>query len=198
MNKPMNEKTSSSRQSARERLLAAAGELFYEEGVQSVGIDKVIERAGVAKASLYGNFDGKDDLVRAYLDARRERRRAAIEAHVARHKAPRDKLLSIFDALAESIAKPSYRGCAFLRASAEMPAEASGREVVREARSWLRELLSTLAKETGAAKPKALARQLLMMYDGASASAQLEPEPGIAAVAKSAAEVLIDAACAKA
>ena len=65
MDKRMNEKTSFPRRPARERLLTAAEELFYREGVQSVGIDKIIERAGVAKASLYSNFTGKDDLVRA-------------------------------------------------------------------------------------------------------------------------------------
>ena len=193
----MNQKTSSARQPARERLLAAAGELFYEEGVQSVGIDKVIERAGVAKASLYGNFKGKDDLVRAYLDARYEARRAAIEAKLALHEAPRDKLLSVFDAMAEAFAKPNYRGCAFLRASAEMPAEASGRQVCRDARRWTRELLSGLAKEAGAVNPDALAGQLLLLYDGAAASAQMDRDPGAAATAKAAAVLLIDAACAK-
>jgi len=197
VDKPMNQKTSFTRQPARERLLAAAGELFYEEGVQSVGIDKVIERAGVAKASLYGNFKGKDDLVRAYLDARFEARRAAIEAKLALHEAPRDKLLSVFDAMAEAFAAPNYRGCAFLRASAEMPAEASGREVCRDARHWTRELFSRLAKEAGAAKPEALARQLLLIYDGAAASAQLDSDPGTAAAARAAAEILIDAGCAK-
>jgi len=197
VDKPMNQKTSFTRQPARERLLAAAGELFYEEGVQSVGIDKVIERAGVAKASLYGNFKGKDDLVRAYLDARFEARRAAIEAKLVLHEAPRDKLLSVFDAMAEAFAKPNYRGCAFLRASAEMPAEASGREVCRDARRWTRELFSRLAKEAGAAKPEALARQLLLIYDGAAASAQLDSDPDIAAAARGAAEILIDASCAK-
>ena len=193
----MNQKTSFTRQPARERLLAAAGELFYEEGVQSVGIDRVIERAGVAKASLYGNFKGKDDLVRAYLDARFEARRAAIEAKLALHEVPRDKLLSVFDAMAEAFAKPNYRGCAFLRASAEMPAAASGRQVCRDARRWTRELFSGLAREAGAAKPEALARQLLLIYDGAAASAQLDPDPGIAAAARAAAEILIDMACAK-
>ncbi len=80
MDKTLNGKTSPVRRPARERLLAAAEELFYQDGVQSVGIDRVIERAGVAKASLYANFKGKDDLVRAYLDARFEARRAAIES----------------------------------------------------------------------------------------------------------------------
>jgi len=193
----MNQKTSSARRTARERLLAAAGELFYEEGVQSVGIDKVIERAGVAKASLYDNFKGKDDLVRAYLDARYEARRTAIEAQLARHEAPRDKLLSVFDAMAEAFAKPNYRGCAFLRASAEMPAEASGREVCRDARRWTRGLLSGLAKEAGAVNPDALATQLLLLYDGAAASAQMDRDPAAAAAAKAAAVLLINAACAK-
>ena len=67
------------RRSPRERLLEAAGELFYAEGVQSVGIDRVIERAGVAKASLYSTFGSKEELVRAYLDERhaRDPRKAA-------------------------------------------------------------------------------------------------------------------------
>src|SRR5262245_51032252 len=170
----MNQKISFTRQPARERLLAAADELFYQEGVQSVGIDRVIERAGVAKASLYGNFSGKDDLVRAYLDARYAARRAAIEAKLALHDAPRDKLLSVFDALAEAFAKPNYRGCPFIRASAEMPAEASGRQVCRDSRRWIRELFSGLAKQAGAADPDALARQLHLVYDGAAASAQMD------------------------
>src|SRR5262245_37800990 len=139
MVKSMNGKTSSARLPARERLLAAAEELFYREGVQSVGIDKVVERAGVAKASLCSNFKGKDDLVRAYLEARYEARRIAIEANLARHAAPRDRLLSVFDTLAEALAKPTYRGCAFLRATAEMPADAVGRQVCRDARRWTRE-----------------------------------------------------------
>jgi AcrR family transcriptional regulator len=193
----LNENTFSPRQSARERLLAAAGELFYEEGVHSVGIDRVIERAGVAKASLYGNFKGKDDLVRAYLEARHEARRAAIEAHIARREAPRDKLLALFDAMADAISKPNYRGCAFMRASAEMADDASGRAVCRDARRWTRELLSNLANEAGAAEPEALAQQLQLLYDGTAASASMDRDPNAAMRAKAAAALLIDTACAR-
>ena len=63
---------SAPRPSARERLLAAANELFYDEGVHTVGIDRIIEQAGVAKASLYNTFGSKDELVRAYLQARHD------------------------------------------------------------------------------------------------------------------------------
>ena len=195
MDKQMNEKTSSSRRPARERLLAAAEELFYQEGVQSVGIDRIVERAGVAKASLYSNFKGKDDLVRAYLEARYEARRVAIETNLALHDAPRDRLLSVFDTMAEAVLKPNYRGCAFLRATAEMPADAIGRQVCRDARHWTRELLSRLAKEAGAANPEALAKQLVLLYDGAAASAQMDRDSAAAAAAaKAAAALLIDAA----
>jgi AcrR family transcriptional regulator len=197
MDKPLNGKDSSARVPARERLLAAAQELFYQQGVQSVGIDKIIERAGVAKASLYSNFKGKDELVRAYLEARHEARRVAIETNLALHRTPRARLLSVFDTMAESLAKPNFRGCAFLRATAEMPDEAIGRQVCRDARHWTRELLSRLAEEAGAANPDALAKQLLLLYDGAAASAQMDGDRGAAAAAKAAAALLIDTACAK-
>jgi AcrR family transcriptional regulator len=194
----MNEKTSSPRRPARERLLTAAEELFYREGVQSVGIDKIIERAGVAKASLYSNFTGKDDLVRAYLEARYDARRTAIETKLALHEAPRDKLAAVFDVVAEAIAKPDYRGCAFMRATAEMPAEARGRQVCRDARGWTRQLFLRLADEAGATNPGALADQLLLVYDGAAASAQMDSDPASAAIAaKTAAMLLIDATCTK-
>jgi AcrR family transcriptional regulator len=197
MDKPLNAKTSPVRRPARERLLAAAEELFYQDGVQSVGIDRVIERAGVAKASLYANFNGKDDLVRAYLAARFEARRAAIETKLALQEAPRDKMLAVLDAMTEPLAKRNYRGCAFLRATAEMAADASGREVCRDARRWTRELLSGLAKEAGASNPDVLAKQLVLLYDGAAASAQMDRDPAAAAEARAAAVLLIDAACAK-
>jgi len=76
------------RRSVRERLLAAADELFYNEGVHTVGIDRVIEHAGVSKASLYALFGSKDELIRAYLDRRHEARRRRIEQAVARLQHP--------------------------------------------------------------------------------------------------------------
>ena len=197
MNKPLNQHTSRGRRPARERLLAAAGELFYQDGVQSVGIDKIVERAGVAKASLYSNFKGKDDLVRAYLAARQDARRAAIENKLALHETPRARMLAVFDAMTEPIGKPSYRGCAFMRATAEMPADASGREVCLDARRWTRDLLSRLATEAGAANPVTLAKQLMLLYDGAAASAQMDRNQASPVEAKEAAVLLIDTACAK-
>src|SRR4030081_2704039 len=108
----------SDRLTARERLLDAADELFYAEGVHVVGIDRIIERAGVAKASLYSTFGSKDELIRAYLATRHTARKTRIEKKLALCASPRERLLAIFDVLGELVAEPRYRGCAFLRPSA--------------------------------------------------------------------------------
>src|SRR6266851_4982950 len=93
--------SSTPRRSARERLLTAADRLFYEEGVHTVGIDRVLEESGVAKGSLYYNFSGKDDLVRTYLENRHAAWAARIDAELAAAATAADKVLAIFDALAD-------------------------------------------------------------------------------------------------
>src|SRR4030081_966253 len=101
------------RQSARERLLAAASELFYEHGVHSVGIDRVIERAGVAKATLYSAFGSKDELIRAYLAARHGAWEQGVASGLdARSAAPPARLLGVCGVLGALFAEPSFRGCA--------------------------------------------------------------------------------------
>lgn len=179
--------------SARERLLAAANELFYEEGIHTVGIDRVIEKAGVAKASLYSTFGSKDELVRAYLASRAEIRRQKIAARIAQATGPRDKLLAIFDELCALVERPAFRGCAFINASAEGPRESTVTQVCSDQRGWLREQLIELARELGVAAPEQLARQLFLLYDGALVSASLDRDPRAAAHARDTAEVLIDA-----
>jgi AcrR family transcriptional regulator len=179
--------------SPRERLLAAANELFYEEGVHTVGIDRVIERAGVAKASLYSTFGSKDELVRAYLTARYTKRQARLLERIAKFDEPRDKILAIYALLGELFAEPSFKGCAFFRASADAPDGTKVRTVCQEYRSWVTDLLTQLAREAGAANPAQLGRQLLLLHDGATIGASMDHDPGRAAVAHSMAETLLDA-----
>src|SRR6202043_3203217 len=85
------------KRSPRERLLDAANELFYAEGVQTVGIDRVIERAGVAKASLYNLFGSKEELVAAYLASRHERTTSGLTDAIESVDNPREKILAVFD-----------------------------------------------------------------------------------------------------
>src|ERR1700719_1320771 len=109
------------KRSPRERLLAAANELFYNEGVQTVGIDRIIEHAGVAKASLYNTFGSKEALVRAYLDSRHARTIDRLQRAVATHTDPRARLLAVSAARGGLSARPDFHGCAFAAASAEAP-----------------------------------------------------------------------------
>src|SRR5215813_1329370 len=125
--------------SARERLLAAANELFYGNGVHTVGIDRVIEHAAVAKATLYSAFGSKDELIRSYLMSRHAGRRAAMAA-IEQYETPREQLLAIFDVLGESFGDPQYHGCAFVNASAEASPGSPIEEVTGEYRSWIRGL----------------------------------------------------------
>ncbi len=182
------------RRSARERLLSAADALFYEGGIHTVGIERVIERAGVAKASLYDCFGSKEALVHAYLVARQDRRRERITARLAQGSGvPRERLLCVFDALGELFAEPGFRGCAFTRAGAESQDGSRVKSACDDARAWMRELFTTLASEAGAHDPEGLGRQMMLLYDGASVSAQMDG-PGAAATARAAAALLLDAA----
>ncbi len=182
------------KRSARDRLLAAAEELFYEEGIHTVGIDRVIERAGVAKASLYASFGSKEELIRSYLGARQEARQTRITEKLKHHATPRARLLSVFDVMGDLFAEPNYRGCAFLRASAEAMPGSGIRSVCDDSRAWLRTLFTELAREAGAARPAALAKQLVLLYDGASVSAQMDGDPKAAATARAMASLMLDAA----
>ena len=179
--------------SARERLLAAANELFYTEGVHTVGIDRVIEQAGVAKASLYNTFGSKDELVHAYLEGRHAAMVARITKAVARYDNPRDRLLGVFDAQGELFAEPGFRGCAFASASAESPGDLVAR-AADAYRGWVRGLLTDLARGAGVPDPELLGRQLHLLYDGASQSARMDHDPSAATAARAAAETLLDKA----
>jgi AcrR family transcriptional regulator len=181
------------RPSARERLLTAANELFYTEGVHTVGIDRVIEEAGVAKASLYNIFGSKDELVGAYLERRRAAMAGRITSVLARYPTPREQLLGVFDAQADLFADTGFRGCAFVRASAESPS-GTVEQAAASYRRWLRDVFTDLAREAGATDPAALAFQLHLVYDGASLSASIDHDPSAASAARGAAQALLDAA----
>jgi len=187
---------SAGRSSARERLLAAANELFYNEGVHTVGIDRVIEHAGVAKASLYNTFGSKDELIRAYLESRQASVAQRIMNAVERYDTPRERLLAVFEGQGELFAQPDYRGCAFSRASAESRPGDQAEQATEAYRRWVRALLTDLSAQAGAPEPEVLARQLHLLYDGSGQSARMDHDPEAAAAARVAAAALLDAALA--
>jgi len=188
------EKTAEKKASPRQRLLAAADELFYNEGIHSVGIDRVIEKAGVAKGSLYYNFSGKDDLVKEYLLGRHARWTVRIDAAIAAQADPKAKVLAVFDVLGELFAEPDYRGCAFLNAVAE--AAEGGPELAAAAnfRAWVHGMFNGLVASLDVPSPTLLADQLVILYDGAVAAAQMDSSPAAAQTAKTLAAMVLEAA----
>lgn len=180
--------------SARERLLAAANELFYEEGVNTVGIDRVIARAGVAKASLYKAFGSKDELARAYLQMRQALREERITRALARCDTSRERILCVFDVLGDVVAEPRFHGCAFINAGVQARPGSAVAQASDVSRAWLRSLFVALAREAGAGEPEHLAQQLVLLYDGATIAAQLDGDKGVAAGARAAAAALLDVA----
>ncbi len=183
------------RASARERLLAAANELFYAEGVHTVGIDRIIEHAGVAKASLYNLFGSKEQLEAAYLSSRHEATTARLTEAIGKFDDPRQKILAVFDTQAEQFNEPDFKGCAFVAASSEAPTGGLVEKAADEFRAWIRAMFTDLAKQAGASDSVSLGRQLHLIYDGAGLAARMDHrDPEVARSARVAAERLLEAA----
>lgn len=180
--------------SPRERLLAAADELFYDEGIHTVGIDRIIEKAGVAKGSLYYNFGGKDDLVREYLLGRHATWAKRVTSALETKQDPREKILAVFDELGALFREPDFRGCAFSRAIAESQPGSTEAKEASHYRAWVHDLFSGLAGELGVADAPTLADRLVVLYDGARMSYQMDRDPRAAEFARGIAEQLMDAA----
>jgi AcrR family transcriptional regulator len=160
--------TPQARPSARQRLLDAADELFYRDGINATGVDAVVERADVAVATLYNQFGGKDQLVAAYLDERDRRWRADWEAAIAVAPDAAGRVLAIFDALEVWWeASGRYRGCAHVDASAELTdLSHPATDAVARHKAHIRSRLTELAAETSTGSPEAIAADLILVYEG--------------------------------
>jgi AcrR family transcriptional regulator len=160
---------------ARQRLLDTADTLFYREGIRAVGIDRIIAESDVAKASLYAHFASKDELIEAYLTRRSSRWRSHVEAELADVEDPTRRLLHVFELLVVSIRDPDFRGCPFINAASEFPEpDHPARVVTDRHRAWLRRLFVREATIGGADDPQALARALVLLYDGALVAGELD------------------------
>lgn len=179
--------------SVRDRLLAAAEELFYAEGIHAVGIDRVLAHAGVAKASLYATFGSKEDLVAAYVEKRAATREKRILDRIAPFEEPRERILAIFDAQLETVAHPRFRGCAFVNTWTEVSDSKAGKAALA-ARAWLRALFHELAQEMGVEDPERLARRLHLLYDAGAISGSFREQPVGVEDTRAMAEMLLDAA----
>ncbi|MHA7210944.1 TetR/AcrR family transcriptional regulator [Arthrobacter sp. MDT1-65] len=178
---------------ARTRIVATADELYNARGIQAVGMDELRAAAGVSLKKLYQEFPSKGSIVMAVLERRHCSWAEGLEATVRQAAEPRERLLAIFDYLATWFGEDSFRGCGFINSFAELGAVSPDvAEYAREHKASFQEYVSRLADEAGA--PAYLAPQLSILAEGAQTTAAIAGTAEAARQARSAAEVLIDAA----
>ena len=180
---------------ARERVFAVAADLFYRKGIRAVGVEEIVNEAGVAKISLYRSFKSKDDLIVAYLEQRNAEFWRQWDERFAPHSDdPRALLDAVMDYLARRTTQTGYRGCPFINYAVEFP-EAShpGHRVVdTNKREWRRRFVA-IAEALDAPKPKLLADCLLLLVEGAYAISQTLGGPkGPGAAISAAAKAMVD------
>lgn len=182
---------------AQEQLLDAAAQLFYAQGVHAVGIDAVVERAGVNKMSLYRQFASKDDLVVAYLERTNVAHWERFDKSLAKHPGnPVRQIKQYFEDLARRASRPDYRGCPFVNVSCEFPDRSHpARQVVARNKAMLLSRLTDLAHAAGARDPAALGSALALLVEGIyTASQTFDPPSPLLAAAPALAAQLVDAA----
>ncbi|MCW2830545.1 MAG: TetR family transcriptional regulator [Aeromicrobium sp.] len=175
----------------RERILDAAAEHYYADGIRAVSADRLIAAAHVSKVTFYRHFPTKNDLIAAYLELRAEDERAAVTAQREQHAGDPAAVLRWYaDVLHQVSCSPGFRGCPFINAAAELPEDDHpGRTIIGAHRVWLTTQIAELLTELGVDGAKARAEQLMMLRDGAMISGYLGTAPeqvssGLVAAAK--------------
>nr|WP_221379024.1 TetR/AcrR family transcriptional regulator [Actinoplanes polyasparticus] len=155
---------------ARSRLLSTAKKAFYQDGIRSVGIDRIVAEAQVTRATLYRHFAGKDDLVLAYLDEVHQAMRGQVHDAAAK-ELPADTIRTLGRSIAHSIQSPGFRGCAFLNAVAEYPDPGHPvHQAVLAHRQWFLNTITHLLARSREAPAETAARHFVMLRDGAMAA----------------------------
>jgi AcrR family transcriptional regulator len=176
---------------ARERLLQAATDLFYNEGIHSVGVDRIIEEAGVTRATMYKQFAGKEGLVLAYLEGEDQGLRSLF-AQAAEVSDDPDVLLDLVVAgIEQDIRERHTRGCPFINAAAEYPDEGPVRDLIAGHREWFRATLRQLAESARLRDPEAVAASLVLLRDAALVGGYLDGQDRVGpAFARTARELI--------
>jgi len=159
---------------ARERLLQTAGQLFYAEGIHTVGVDRLVDESKVTNATFYRHFRSKEELAVAYIASVDQAIRAQIGSLTAAD-VPTDSILrGIGASLVEQIRSPGYRGCAFLNAAAEFPdPDHPVHRAVVQHRAWFLQTITGLFAEITAAQAEHAGRHFVMLRDGAMSAGYL-------------------------
>jgi AcrR family transcriptional regulator len=179
----------------RDRILAAAGELFYRHGIRAVGVEAIAEAAGTNKMTLYRHFDSKDELVAEYLRQSAKSEAANWERLQARH--PGDALAQLrawLEDMSDHVVSRDERGCPLANAAVELPEkDHPARRVIEECKCATRDRVIALCRAAGLNEPELLADELSLMLEGARVTAQSIGTDGLGARLKRMSEALIAA-----
>lgn len=181
--------------STREKLIEAGHEIFYREGFLAVGLDRLLNEVGCSKQTFYNHFASKDDLIVAVIDEHHRWWSSELRERIQRAAGPdaRAQILAMFDVMDEIIHEPEYHGCIFINAAVEFPQpHHPAHQSARKAKADGIALLADLAERAGASDPMALAEEVDMLIEGALITHQVAPDCDICAVARRAAETLME------
>jgi len=171
-----------SESSAAQRILEVASELFYQNGYHATGINEVIAKAGVAKATFYSHFPSKEDLAREYIEETGKAEVRHIDGFIARAKDPMEKYLAVIASLEPWLLETDFRGCPFINLASETPDPDSplreaGKMVYSEARNRVteacQELIASDSKRYGHLDPEQLTRNYMLIFVGAIGLAEI-------------------------
>ncbi|ANY07583.1 TetR/AcrR family transcriptional regulator [Pseudonocardia sp. HH130630-07] len=193
----MTSPTRTGRSEARDRLLATASALFYRDGIRAVGVERILAEAPATRATFYRHFPSKEDLVLAYLRAVDADLRADAQAIIDAAPTAAEAVRGLGAAVADSLTRPGFRGCAFLKAAAEHPdPDDPVRRVVLDHRSWYLDTLTgqfarVFADSPRRPDPEHAARHFVMVRDGAMNGADLDGAEGVRAAFRRGVEGLL-------
>lgn len=183
------------RTKTRDRIVRAANRLFYAEGIRAVSVDTIAEAAGITKRTLYSHFASKDDLIAAYMESRDLPNLAAFQRWFAAAEGPlADKVEALFVGVSRSARNARWRGCGYLRTAAELaalpghPAIRAGRIHKRRVEHWL----SGVFAAANLSDPDGLARQVVVLMDGAFSTMLIHQDAAYIDAAGTAARTLVD------
>jgi len=182
------------RPTKRDELVQKALKAFYRNGFHATGMDMLVAETGISKTSMYKHFRTKEDLILAVLNLRDEHFRGWLFQRMEElADTPRQQLIAMFDALEEWFGEPGYKGCMFIKASSEYqdPTDPIHKQSAAHKR-LLERHITKLAKDAGLSKPVVLARQLLLLKEGAIVTAHLGHTDKPAKDAKLAAVCLVE------
>ncbi|MHC5796721.1 TetR/AcrR family transcriptional regulator [Lacisediminihabitans sp. FW035] len=152
---------------AKRRILETANRLFYDEGIRSVGIDRLISESGVTKATFYKHYGSKDRLIVEYISQRHSLARESVDAVIRDTSEPKIALQALIDQTVADVVSPGFRGCAFINAATEFTdSRHAVRQIVSDHREWYVETLSDLLKELGHPLPGDGGDELMLARDG--------------------------------